>query len=168
MSEPKKDLVQPPEQAAETGTVAARISLSQRAGGIAVPVATVILAFLVGGLVVLATGHNPLNAYRDIFNGGLNWIFHPTTNTQGPPPTTLPDSSSRRRSSSRARRRIRLPLRMFNIGGQGQYFVGCCRELFGVLRWHEHVADVLIASSARPFADMGASPGAEGDDGRTR
>jgi len=69
MSEPKRDLVQSPEQAAETGTLAARISLSQRAGGIVVPLATVVLAFLVGGLVVLATGHNPLNAYHDIFNG---------------------------------------------------------------------------------------------------
>ena len=44
------------------------------------PVLTAVVAFLVGGVVVLATGHNPLIAYRDIFNGaGLNWIFHPTT-----------------------------------------------------------------------------------------
>ena len=84
MSEPKRDLVESPEQAAESGTLAARLSLSQRAGGVAVPVATVVLAFLIGCLVVLATGHNPLDAYRDIFNGaGLNWFFHPTTSTQG-------------------------------------------------------------------------------------
>jgi simple sugar transport system permease protein len=73
MTEPKKDPVESPEQAASTGTLAARISLSQRAGGIAVPMLTVVLAFLIGGLVVLATGHNPLLAYRDIFDGaGLN------------------------------------------------------------------------------------------------
>ena len=70
-----------PEQAAETGTLAARLALKQRAGGIVVPIATVVLAFLMSGLVVLATGHNPLLAYRDIFRGsGLNWVFHPTTN----------------------------------------------------------------------------------------
>ncbi|HSJ95313.1 MAG TPA: hypothetical protein VK896_14885, partial [Gaiellaceae bacterium] len=29
-------------------------------GGLAIPVASTVLAFLVGGLVVAATGHNPL------------------------------------------------------------------------------------------------------------
>ena len=70
-----------PEEAAATGSLAASVALKQRAGGIIVPAMTAVLAFLIGGLVVLATGHNPLLAYRDIFNGaGLNWIFHPTTN----------------------------------------------------------------------------------------
>ena len=79
--DPDEPVPETPEEAAETGTLAARIALKQRAGGIVVPVMTALLAFLIGGLVVLATGHNPLLAYRDIFNGaGLNWIFHPTTN----------------------------------------------------------------------------------------
>ena len=127
MSEPKKDLTQPPEQAAETGTVAARISLSQRAGGIAVPVATVILAFLVGGLVVLATGHNPLNAYHDIFNGaGLNWIFHPTTSTQGAAGYNLSQTLLQSTTLILTGLAVAFAFRcgMFNIGGQGQYFVG--------------------------------------------
>ena len=51
-----------PEQAAEAGTLAARIALRQRTGGILVPLVTVVVAFLLGGLVVLATGHNPLLA----------------------------------------------------------------------------------------------------------
>ena len=35
--------------------------------------ATTILAFLIGGLVVAATGHNPIAAYKAIFDGsGLN------------------------------------------------------------------------------------------------
>ena len=54
--------LQPPEHAAEAGTLAARLSLSQRAGGIAVPVATVLLAFLIGGLVVLATRPQPASS----------------------------------------------------------------------------------------------------------
>ncbi len=127
MSEPKKDLVQPPEQAAETGTLAARISLSQRAGGIAVPVATVILAFLVGGLVVLATGHNPLNAYHDIFNGaGLNWISHPTTSTQGAAAYNLSQTLLQSTTLILTGLAVAFAFRcgMFNIGGQGQYFVG--------------------------------------------
>ena len=127
MSEPKKDLVQPPEQAAETGTLAARISLNQRAGGIAVPVATVILAFLVGGLVVFATGHNALNAYHDIFNGaGLNWIFHPTTSTQGAAAYNLSQTLLQSTTLILTGLAVAFAFRcgMFNIGGQGQYFVG--------------------------------------------
>ena len=81
--EPPRDQAAPesPEAAAASGTIAARLALKQRSGGVIVPVLTAVIAFLIGGLIVLATGHNPLLAYRDIFNGaGLNWIFHPTTN----------------------------------------------------------------------------------------
>ena len=43
---------------------------AQRAGGIVVPLLTAIIAFFMGGLVVLATtGKNPLKTYRAIFNG---------------------------------------------------------------------------------------------------
>jgi simple sugar transport system permease protein len=127
LSEPKTDLVPPPEQAAETGTLAARLSLSQRAGGIVVPIATVVLAFLIGGLVVLATGHNPLDAYRDIFNGaGLNWIFHPTTNTQGIAAYNLSQTLLQSTTLILTGLAVAFAFRcgMFNIGGQGQYFIG--------------------------------------------
>jgi simple sugar transport system permease protein len=127
MTEPKKDLVESPEQAASTGTLAARLSLSQRAGGVAVPVATVLLAFLLGGLVVLATGHNPLLAYHDIFNGaGLNWIFHPTTSTQGTAAYNLSQTLLQSTTLILTGLAVAFAFRcgMFNIGGQGQYFVG--------------------------------------------
>jgi ABC-type uncharacterized transport system permease subunit len=127
MNEPKKDLIESPEQAAETGTLAARISLSHRIGGVAVPVATVVFAFLIGGLVVLATGHNPLDTYRDIFNGaGLNWIFHPTTSTQGAAAYNLSQTLLQTTTLILTGLAVAFAFRcgMFNIGGQGQYFVG--------------------------------------------
>jgi general nucleoside transport system permease protein len=127
MSEPKKDLVESPEQAASSGTLAARLSLSQRAGGIAIPVATVVLAFLLGGLVVLATGHNPLLAYHDIFNGaGLNWIFHPTTSTQGAAGYNLTQTLLQSTTLIFTGLAVAFAFRcgMFNIGGEGQYLVG--------------------------------------------
>ena len=41
-----------------------------------VPILTTVIAFIAGGLIVLATGHNPLSTYTSIFNGtGLNWLF---------------------------------------------------------------------------------------------
>ena len=44
--------------------------------GVMVPIITTIIAFIAGGLIVLATGHNPLSTYQSIFNGtGLNWLF---------------------------------------------------------------------------------------------
>ena len=58
-------------------SVAQRLALWQRAGGIATPLMTAVLAFFIGGLVILATtGKNPLSTYAGIFKGtGLNWLF---------------------------------------------------------------------------------------------
>jgi len=44
-----------------------------RGGGIITPIITVIFAFIVGGLVVLVTGGNPIETYKAIWDGtGLN------------------------------------------------------------------------------------------------
>src|SRR5690349_13254607 len=164
MSEPKKDLVESPEQAAETGTLAARISLSQRAGGIAVPVATVVFAFLVGGLVVLATGHNPLDAYRDIFNGaGLNWIFHPTTSTQGAAAYNLSQTLLQTTTLILTGLAVAFAFRcgMFNIGGQGQWTMGAIVSVWVGSSWaglagpaHIIVTIVLAALAGAAFAGI--------------
>ena len=60
-----------------TPSVAQQLALWQRAGGIATPIMTAVLAFFIGGIVILVTtGKNPLSTYRGIFNGtGLNWLF---------------------------------------------------------------------------------------------
>jgi simple sugar transport system permease protein len=116
-----------PEEAAATGTLAARISLRQRSGGIVVPVLTALIAFLLGGLIVLATGHNPLLAYRDIFNGaGLNWVFHPTTSTVSTASYNLSQTLLQTTTLILTGLAVAFAFRcgMFNIGGQGQYFVG--------------------------------------------
>jgi ABC-type uncharacterized transport system permease subunit len=116
-----------PEQAARTGTLAARFALKQRAGGIIVPVMTAIVAFLIGGFVVLATGHNPLLAYRDIFNGaGLNWIFHPTTDIGNTAAYNLTQTLLQTTTLILTGLAVAFAFRcgMFNIGGQGQYLVG--------------------------------------------
>jgi ABC-type uncharacterized transport system permease subunit len=116
-----------PEEAAATGTLAASIALKQRAGGIIVPVLTALVAFLLGGVIVLATGHNPLLAYRDIFNGaGLNWIFHPTTDVASTAAYNLSQTLLQTTTLILTGLAVAFAFRcgMFNIGGQGQYFVG--------------------------------------------
>jgi simple sugar transport system permease protein len=109
-------------------TVAGRLSTYLRAGGLVTPLLTALLAFLVGGLVVLVTGHDPFRTYGAIFNGtGLNWLFPwvsgadrdlAAINLQQTLIVTTP--------------LILLGLAvafafrcgLFNIGGQGQYIAG--------------------------------------------
>ncbi|HEX5245770.1 MAG TPA: ABC transporter permease [Gaiellaceae bacterium] len=125
--DPHGSAPQTPEEAASSGTLVASIALKQRAGGIVVPVLTAVIAFLVGGFVVLATGHNPLLAYRDIFNGaGLNWIFHPTTDVANTSAYNLTQTLLQTTTLILTGLAVAFAFRcgMFNIGGQGQYFVG--------------------------------------------
>jgi general nucleoside transport system permease protein len=125
--DPQGSAPQSPEEAASSGTLVASIALRQRAGGIVVPVLTAVIAFLLGGFVVLATGHNPLLAYRDIFNGaGLNWIFHPTTSVVNTSAYNLTQTLLQTTTLILTGLAVAFAFRcgMFNIGGQGQYFVG--------------------------------------------
>jgi len=117
----------PPENGETPTTVAGNIALKHRAGGLIVPVLTALLAFLIGGLVVLATGHNPLLAYRDIFNGaGLNWVFHPTTSVVNTAAYNLSQTLLQTTTLILCGLAVAFAFRcgMFNIGGQGQYFIG--------------------------------------------
>jgi ABC-type uncharacterized transport system permease subunit len=109
-------------------TVASRLGVALRAGGIVTPLVTVLLAFFVGGLVVLVTGHNPIDTYKAIFNGsGLNWFF----------PWISSDERTVAALNLQQTLLITTPLiltglavafafrcGLFNIGGQGQYLVG--------------------------------------------
>ena len=76
-------------------SMAARLDLYQRAGGVITPVLTALFAFFVGGLVVLfTTGKNPIDTYKAIFNGtGLNWFFPWVRVRSG---SRRPSTSSRR------------------------------------------------------------------------
>jgi simple sugar transport system permease protein len=128
MSQAENVPPEPPEEAAtERQELAVSISLKQRSGGIIVPAITVVIAFLMSGFVVLATGHNPLIAYRDIFNGaGLNWIFHPTTNLSSTAAYNLTQTLIQTTTLILTGLAVAFAFRcgMFNIGGQGQYFIG--------------------------------------------
>jgi simple sugar transport system permease protein len=143
----------PPESppAEGTVTVASRLGGFMRGGGIAVPIVTALLAFVAGGLVVLATGKNPLSTYKAIFDGtGLNWL--------------LPWTSSADRVIAAQNLQQTLILTtplilvglavaiafragLFNIGGQGQYTVGGIASVF--LGSHLHglpaVPHILVA-----------------------
>ena len=117
-----------------TVTVASRLSGFMRGGGVLVPVTTAVMAFLVGGVVVLAAGANPLNTYKAIFEGsGLNWLF----------PWVGGDDRTIAALNLQQTLILTGPLiltglavafafraGMFNIGGQGQYLMGSFASVY--------------------------------------
>ena len=110
-------------------SIVERYAIAQKAEGILAPILTAVLAFFVGGLVVLiTTGKNPLTTYKAIFDGsGLNWLFPWVTgvdrvtaalNFQQTLLVTTPLILTGLAVAFAFR------CGMFNIGGQGQYLVG--------------------------------------------
>jgi ABC-type uncharacterized transport system permease subunit len=137
MSESLTPIPTPPEPDTPPTTLAGRLALYQRAGGIATPVATAVLAFAISGLVVLATGHNPILAYRDIIRGaGLDWLLHPwQTDTAETAPYNLTQTLLQTTTLILTGLAVAFAFRcgLFNIGGQGQYFIGLfCANWVGV------------------------------------
>jgi ABC-type uncharacterized transport system permease subunit len=123
----------PEQSAAETpsGSFATSLALKQRAGGIIVPIITLVFAFVMSWVVLAATQHSvhkALLAYRDIFNGaGLNWIFHPTTNViTSIAAYNLSQTLLQTTTLILTGLAVAFAFRcgLFNIGGQGQYFIG--------------------------------------------
>ena len=109
-------------------TVAGRLAVAQRAGGAIGPVLTAAFALLIGGLVVLATGANPLSTYRAIFDGsGLNWLFPWVSGSaRSFAATNLQQTLLLTTALVLCGLAVSVAFRcgLFNIGGQGQYLVG--------------------------------------------
>jgi general nucleoside transport system permease protein len=109
-------------------TWTARVSQHLNAGGIVTPMITAVLAFFIGGLVVLATGEDPISTYKAIFDGtGLQWLF----------PWVTGDDRALAAINLQQTLLLTCPLiltglavalafraGLFNIGGQGQYIAG--------------------------------------------
>jgi ABC-type uncharacterized transport system permease subunit len=118
----------PEEPAAAAATPASRLAAYVRGGGVIVPLLTTLLAFLVGGLVMLVTGSDPIATYEAIWKGtGLQWPYLWITGQD----TELAASNLQQTLI------ITTPLiltglavafafraGLFNIGGNGQYIVG--------------------------------------------
>jgi general nucleoside transport system permease protein len=109
-------------------TSAARLAAYVEGGGVIVPLLTVVLAFLAGGLVILFTGHNPLSTYKAIFDGtGLNWLL-PWTSSADRPAAALNLQQTLIVTTPLILTGLAVAFAfrcgLFNIGGQGQYLVG--------------------------------------------
>ena len=188
MSEPAPEAPQPPQERARRlcPSVAERFSAFQRAGGLVVPLVTALLAFFIGGLVVLVTTATTRSStYQAIFNGtGLIWFFHPGSYTSASRSRTrLVWFPWTRTASSRATRThlqqtlistttliltglaVAFAFRcgLFNIGGQGQYIAGSLAAVWvgSSLREPAAVPARLLAIAAAALAGA-LSPGSPG------
>jgi general nucleoside transport system permease protein len=126
-----------------------RYRILQKAGGLVAPLLTVLLAFLISGVVVLLTTRSIADTgktYKGIFNGtGLDWFFHVGSYSIGVPfasarvwfPWNTDDISSQAAANLEQTLLIWTALvlvglavafafrcGLFNIGGQGQYLAG--------------------------------------------
>ena len=125
--------------------------------GVTVPILTAVLAFIAGGLIVLATGHNPLSTYQSIFNGtGLNWLFPWVGGAErATAATNLQQTLIYATSLLLVGLAVSFAFRagLFNIGGQGQYTVGMIVAVwvgssFGGMPSVLHIALAIIAAAA--------------------
>jgi ABC-type uncharacterized transport system permease subunit len=136
-----------PEEVVPTGTEPTpQQHFMSRFGGLSgtiAPIITTVIAFLMGGLVVLVTGKNPLKVYHAVFNGtGINWFFHVGNHHARVPFSThtmwFPwDTASVAAGNLQQTLLLTTPIiltglalafafrcGLFNIGGQGQYTAG--------------------------------------------
>jgi general nucleoside transport system permease protein len=119
---------EPPRDGPLEGSVSGLQTFYNRAGGLLVPIAAALLAFLIGGVVVLITEKSltaPFEAYQAIFQGtGLSWFI--------PGGDTAEQARDLQQTLLITTPLILTGLAvafafrcgMFNIGGQGQYWVG--------------------------------------------
>jgi general nucleoside transport system permease protein len=108
-------------------TPAARLAAYVRGGGVVVPLLTVLLAFLVGGLVVLITGNDPIATYEAIFKGtGLQWLFPWPIEDRELAAVNLQQTLILTTPLMLVGLAVAFAFRagLFNIGGQGQYIMG--------------------------------------------
>jgi ABC-type uncharacterized transport system permease subunit len=149
-------------------SVAKRLAFYQRAGGVVVPFITAVFAFLMAGTVVAATGHNPLDVYKAIFQGaGLNWFFHfgnyhidvPftnhhiwfwwDTNTNHTAAYNLTQTLLTTTPLMLTGLAVAFAFRcgLFNIGGNGQYLVGAIVGVYVGSRFVDmaHIPHLVLA-----------------------
>ena len=94
----------------------------RRLGGLGMPLGSVLLAFVIGGLIVVATGGNPVTAYAALLCGGFGFIC-----TQGENPALqISNTIVLVIPLITTGVAVALPFRagLFNIGAEGQLLAG--------------------------------------------
>ena len=138
----------PPPEAGDPTTAAARLEAFQRAAGIIPPLLTAVFAFLMGGVVIAASGHNPIDAYLGILEGaGLNWFWDDFGNTDVIDLTTFNFTQTLLRMTTFVFTGLAVAFAfrcgLFNIGGQGQYLMGVVVAVWVGAYWGDSLPNGL-------------------------
>jgi simple sugar transport system permease protein len=145
-------------------TPASRLAAYVRGGGVVVPVLTALLAFAMGGLVVLLTGHDPIATYRAIFDGtGFQWFFPWVTGAERDTAAlNLQQTLILTTPLILVGLAVAFAFRagLFNIGGQGQYTVGAIAAVwvgssFAGMPGFLHIVLAIVAACAAGAAWAG-------------
>jgi general nucleoside transport system permease protein len=118
---------EPDDAAVGAQTPASRLAAYVSGGGVIVPVLTALLAFLLGGLVVLITGNDPIATYDAIFEGtGLQWLFPWPIENRALAAVNLQQTLIVTTPLILTGLAVAFAFRagLFNIGGQGQFIMG--------------------------------------------
>jgi simple sugar transport system permease protein len=129
------EAVVPP--SAEDGAAPVTEEFGEGESRVIVSIVTTMLAFLVGGLVVFVTGHNPLSTYRAIFDGtGLAWLI-PGVGNRSAAASNLQQTLVFMTPLLLCGLAVAFAFRcgLFNIGGPGQYLAGSYAALIFGTRW---------------------------------
>ena len=120
-----------------------------------------LLAFVMGGLVVLVTtGKNPITTYRAIFDGsGLNWFFQIPWNTGSDAAFNLQQTLIVTTTLILVGLAVAFAFRcgLFNIGGQGQYLAGAILAVWVGSSFDGHEPDSARPARARVGTLAGAA-----------
>jgi ABC-type uncharacterized transport system permease subunit len=167
-------------------SVAARMAVLQRAGGIVMPIVTTLFAFAVAMLVIAATKQSataPFKAFKGIFDGtGLNWLSPISIGWQGWsydfPWIAYPDAvhwigyPTGNDAAFNLQQTLLLTTALiltgfavsfafkcglFNIGGQGQYLVGAFVSVWVGSSWVNMASGLHIFLAVTLAALAGAA-----------
>ena len=117
-------------------------ALRRVAGGFAVPLGSVIFAFIVGALLVAITGGDPLQAYSGLLCGGLGIACANGENSALQISTTIVYFTP----LIMAGVAVALPFRagLFNIGAEGQFLAGAVACTFIGVKFSNLPAPILL------------------------
>ena len=145
----------------ETGGLSGRMhGLYSQGSGLVTSLLTTVLAFFMGGLVVLAAGSNPLSTYKGIFEGtGLTWLFPWVTGAEREAAAfNLQQTLLLTTTLILVGLAVAFAFRcgLFNIGGQGQWIVGAITSVWVGTVWADLAGPVHIVLAIVLATLMGA------------
>ncbi|KHO60974.1 nucleoside ABC transporter membrane protein [Thermoanaerobacter sp. YS13] len=119
-----------------------------------IPVVAVLIAIVIGSIIMIITGFNPINAYASLFIGAFGSVNNIANTLANAVPLILTGLGVA----------ISFKAGLFNIGAEGQYWIGAIVGVwigysFSGLPWYIHIPFALIAAMIAGGLWAGLIPG---------